>query len=472
MTLSGLKTNMTDSSVTSAFKAYDVRGIYPVEINESLAFSIGQAYANLFKPKNVVVGRDVRISSESLSKALIEGLISCSVDVIDIGLCGTEQVYFAVPFLNAQGGIMITASHNPKDYNGMKFVCEGSIPISGDSGLIEMKRMITEGRLKSSGLKGCISYLNIDTNYIRHLLSFFDTSTLKNMRLLVNAGNGMAGKIVDLLEPNLPFEFIKINHEPDGNFPKGVPNPLLLENRDETSKALINSSSNIAIAWDGDFDRCFFFDEKGRFIEGYYIVGLLAGELIKNKGQKIIIDTRLIWNTQDIVTKLGGIIIVSKTGHAFIKERMRQENALYGGEMSGHHYFRDFFYCDSGMIPWLLITNIMSKYQKNLSQLIDEMVNNYPCSGEINVKANNHEKILNTLKNYYQKDSLCIDYIDGLSMEFKDWRFNMRSSNTEALFRLNIESRANQRLIEEKVKEIMFVINSIQLSNESINNLC
>ncbi|MCX8070733.1 MAG: phosphomannomutase CpsG [Thermodesulfovibrionales bacterium] len=453
---------MKDSVNFTAFKSYDIRGIYPEEINEELAYSIGQAFSKLLKPQKVIIGKDIRISSNSLSSALIKGLTNAGVDVIDIGLCGTEQIYFAVPYLNADGGIMITASHNPKDYNGMKFVREMAIPISGDTGLFEIKRLISEGDL-SFNKKGSLIEDSIDEQYVNKLLSFVDLEGLKKLKIVVNAGNGCAGRIVDLLEKSLPFEFIKINHNPDGTFPLGVPNPLLPENREITSKTVLLNQANIGIAWDGDFDRCFFFDEKGRFIEGYYIVGLLAEEMLNRYGMsKIIIDTRLRWNTQEIVNRAGGIPIVSKTGHAFIKERMRFEDAIYGGEMSGHHYFRDFYYCDSGMIPWLIVTSLMCKTNKPLSQLVDKMIALFPCSGEINMKVDNPKVVMDFITKHYEADSLLIDYIDGLSMEFKDWRFNIRCSNTEPLLRLNVESRGSKQLVKDKTKELLDFITNHQ----------
>lgn len=461
--LSGWWTSMKDRFNLTAFKAYDIRGIYPDDINEDLAYCIGQAFANFLKPKSVIIGMDVRMSSKALSSALSKGLMDCGVNVIDIGLCGTEQVYFAVPHLKVDGGIMITASHNPKDYNGMKFVREMSIPISGDSGLFEMKNMIEENNLSSSSKKGFLSNHNIDEQYVNKLLSFIELKGLKRLKIVVNAGNGTAGKIIDLLEQRLPYDFIKINHKPDGTFPCGVPNPLLPENRLITSKAVLSHRADLGIAWDGDFDRCFFFDEKGCFIESYYIVGLIAQEMLRTQiGAKIIIDTRLRWNTQDIVNKLGSLAIVSKTGHAFIKERMRLEDAIYGGEMSGHHYFRDFYYCDSGMIPWLLVTNLICKIDKPLSQLVDERISLFPCSGEINMKVKDSKVIMDLIKRHYEADSKYMDSIDGLNIEFDDWRFNLRSSNTEPLFRLNVESRGSNELVKDKTKELIDFINSHQ----------
>ncbi len=443
----------------ACFKAYDIRGRYPEEINEELAFKIGCAFAEVLRPSTVVLGRDIRLSSLSLSKALLEGLASMGVDVLDLGLCGTEQVYFATAHLKTEGGIMITASHNPANYNGMKLVRKGAAPISGDSGLKEIGQLVCKGGFKAVAHRGQISPTDPTAHYIEHLLSYSSPQDLKPLKIVVNAGNGSAGPIIDLLEPHLPFDFIKLNHTPDGKFPEGVPNPLLTEHRDKTAKAVIDHKADLGLAWDGDFDRCFFFDERGRFIEGYYIVGLIAGEMLRRiPNSKIILDPRLRWNTLDIVTSMGGTPIVSKTGHAFIKERMRLEDAIYGGEMSAHHYFRDFHYCDSGMIPWLIVTKILSSSGRTLSELIDQRERLFPCSGEINREVANPDMIMQRVREAFEGECLGIDYIDGLSMEFKDWRFNLRASNTEPLMRLNVESRGLPELVEEKTAYLLRLI--------------
>jgi phosphomannomutase len=357
----------------SCFKAYDLRGRVPDQLNEDLARDIGRAYAAFVKPDTVVVGHDIRLSSESLSTALADGLMDAGVDVADIGLCGTEEVYFATAHLGAAGGIMVTASHNPSDYNGMKFVREQSKPISGDTGLNDIRDAVAGGNLPSAATRGKLTTVSTADDYIAHLLSYVDLANLKPLKIVVNAGNGGAGAVIDRIEPHLPFEFIKVHHEADGTFPNGVPNPLLPENRPVTIAAIRDSRADLGIGWDGDFDRCFFFDESGAFIEGYYVVGLLAEAMLGlNPGGKIIHDPRLTWNTQDIAISHGGIPIQSKTGHAFIKERMRREDAVYGGEMSAHHYFRDFSYCDSGMIPWLLVAGIMSETGSSLSALVGD----------------------------------------------------------------------------------------------------
>jgi phosphomannomutase len=440
------------------FKAYDVRGRVPEELDEGIAYRIGRAYAEFLNPSRVIIGRDARLTSESLSMALSEGLTDSGVDVYDIGLCGTEEVYFGVFYRKMDGGIMVTASHNPPDYNGMKFLRRGAKPVSGDSGLETIKALTIKDRFHYSKRKGKIYPLNLREDYIRHLLGYVEKDKIRPLRILTNPGNGSAGLIIDKIEEYLPLEFIKINHKPDGTFPNGIPNPLLPENRGSTSKAVIDNNALIGIAWDGDFDRCFFFDEKGNFIEGYYVVGLLASVLLsKHPGSKIIHDPRLIWNTIDIVTKSGGIPVMSKTGHAFIKERMRIEDALYGGEMSGHHYFKDFAYCDSGMIPWLLILEIISEGSP-LSERVQERMNLFPISGEINRRVQEPEVVIRTVEERYRSESISIDYTDGLSMEFPEWRFNLRPSNTEPVLRLNLEARGNRNLVMEKTEEILSLI--------------
>jgi len=440
----------------SCFKAYDVRGRIPDELNKDIAYRIGRAYAEFLAPKRVVVGHDIRLSSPSSSEALTRGLLDGGADVYDIGVCGTEEVYFATFDQDMDGGIVVTASHNPKDYNGMKFVREGAKPISGDSGLKEIQRLAEAGRFSEPARRGQYRTLAHLERYIEHLLGYVDAEALKPLKIVVNAGNGGAGRIVDALEPHLPFTFVKMHHEPDGNFPNGVPNPLLEENRAPTIAAITEHGADLGVAWDGDFDRCFLFDEKGRFIEGYYIVGLLAEAFLrKHPGSKIVHDPRLIWNTIDVVKAAGGVPIMTKTGHAFIKERMRKEDAVYGGEMSAHHYFRSFAYCDSGMIPWLLVAELMSRSGRPLSELLDERMRLYPASGEINRKLADPKAALVALEDAYRHQAKSIDHTDGLSMEFDDWRFNLRASNTEPVVRLNVESRGNEALMREKTEELL-----------------
>ncbi|WP_404401742.1 phosphomannomutase CpsG [Idiomarina seosinensis] len=448
----------------TCFKAYDIRGRLGDELNEAIAYRLGRAYAQHFEPRKVVVGADVRQSSPALKKALANGLMDCGVDVIDLGMTGTEEIYFATFFLEKEGvdgGIEVTASHNPIDYNGMKLVTKGARPISGDSGLKAIQKLVEENSFPArSKNRGKLRFLNLRGDYTDHILGYVNLAKLEPLKVVVNSGNGAAGPVIDALERvfnarQIPIQFIKIQHTPDSKFPNGIPNPLLPENRADTTKAVIKHGADMGIAWDGDFDRCFMFNEQGEFIEGYYIVGLLAEAFLqKEPGAKIIHDPRLTWNTLDIVRQNGGIAVQSKTGHAFIKERMRQENAIYGGEMSAHHYFRDFAYCDSGMIPWLLVTELLCKKNKPLSELVKAQQERYPSPGELNFQVVNPEKMIQLVENYYQNDVLSIDRTDGLSMEFKRWRFNLRVSNTEALVRLNLETRGDPSLIETKKKEL------------------
>ncbi len=439
----------------TCFKAYDVRGRIPDQLNEEVVYRIGRAYAAFLQPRTVVVGEDIRLSSPKLRAALVEGLTDSGVDVKLLGLCGTECVYFATDHYGCDGGIMVTASHNPMDYNGLKFVREQSRPISADTGLQEIRALAEKNEFPEVREKGKVEQLDWKEDYIQALLGYVERDKLKPLKIVVNAGNGGAGEIVDLLEPHLPFEFVKINHEPDGTFPNGIPNPILPENRQATIDAVLKHGADLGVAWDGDYDRCFLFDETGRFIEGYYIVGLLAEVFLrKHPGSKIIHDPRLVWNTIDIVTSLGGIPIQSKSGHAFIKERMRQEDAIYGGEMSAHHYFRDFAYCDSGQIPWLLVTELMSISGRSLSSMLDERIAKFPSSGEINFRVKDAAEAMKAVEEKYLPGARSVDRTDGISIEYDNWRFNLRASNTEPVIRLNLESRGDQTLMEEKTKEL------------------
>ena len=441
-----------------SFKAYDIRGKVPAELNSELAYKIGRAYAKLIKAKKIVVGHDVRESSEEISKALSNGLMDSGVDVIDISLCGTEMVYFATPFLNADGGIMITASHNPPEYNGMKFVKKDSVPVGYSSGLNEVEKMILNNEFDNlSESKGNYDKIDVMNDFINNLKKFYDPSKIKPLKVVVNAGNGCAGLALNALEPFLPIQMIKIFNEPDSKFPNGVPNPLLPENRQATINSVKNNKADLGVAWDGDYDRCFFFDEEGNFIEGYYIVGLLAKSILLNHpGEKIVHDPRLVWNTLEIVNKYNGVAVQSVSGHAFIKEKMREVNAIYGGEMSAHHYFRDNAYSDSGMIPFLLVMQLMSEENKKLSELVGEMITAFPCSGEINSTIENPKAKLEEIEKIFSDGK--IDRIDGLSVEYSDWRFNLRMSNTEPIIRLNVESRNDYELMKIKTDELLKII--------------
>ena len=444
-----------------SFKAYDVRGRIPDEINESLAYDIGRAFAAFVKPRCVAVGYDIRLSSPALAAAVRSGLRDCGSDVLDIGLWGTEGAYFATFAEKLDGGIMVTASHNPPDYNGMKFVREGARPISADTGLKEIRALIEGGRLPSKAARpGSERPLDILGQYLEHLLGYVDIARLRPLKVVVNAGNGGAGLIVDALSPHLPIEFIRVNHEPDGTFPHGVPNPMLAENRAATADAVRANGADLGLAWDGDYDRCFFFDENGQFIEGYYLVGLLAESFLgQEPGARIVHDPRLTWNTLDIVRRAGGTPVLCKSGHAFIKQKMREADAVYGGEMSAHHYFRRFSYCDSGMIPWLLVLAVISERGQPLSALLGERMRLFPASGEINRQLTSDARsILERVRAHYERAAQTIDYTDGLSMEFPEWRFNLRGSNTEPLVRLNVESRGSEPLMREKTAELLRLI--------------
>ena len=446
-------------SAIAGFKAYDLRGRIPSELNPAVAYRVGRAYAEWLKPKRVVVGRDIRLSSQELCEALTRGLLDSGVDVYDIGLCGTEGVYFATFAEKMDGGIMVTASHNPPDYNGMKFVREQSRPISGDTGLMEIKKIADADAYSTPARQGVLHTLNTWDKYIEHLRSYVDVSKLRKLKVVVNAGNGGAGAVIDSLEKFLPFEFIKIHHQPDGTFPNGVPNPMLEENRISTINAIREHQADLGIAWDGDYDRCFFFDERGEFIEGYYIVGLLASMFLKREqGARIVYDPRLTWATLEMVKSLGGVSVQSKSGHAFIKDVMRLNDAAYGGEMSAHHYFRAFGYCDSGQVPWLLVTQLLCETGKSLSSLVGERIAAFPASGEINRRVPDAKQTISQIEARYKTGALSVDYTDGLSIEFTDWRFNLRSSNTEPLIRLNVESRANVALMQAKTAELLALI--------------
>jgi phosphomannomutase len=455
----------------TCFKAYDIRGQLGEELNTEIAYRIGRAMGEILKPQKIVVGGDVRLTSEELKLALADGLLDAGVDVIDLGMTGTEEIYFATSHLKVDGGVEVTASHNPMDYNGMKLVKEESKPISGDTGLFDIKALAeTQSFAEKSAVRGTLTQSSTLIAYVEHLLGYVTLSNFKPLKIVVNSGNGAAGHVIDVIESefkkkHVPIEFIKVHHEANGNFPNGIPNPLLPENRQDTIDAVIANKADMGIAWDGDFDRCFLFDEKGQFIEGYYIVGLLAEAFLqKNAGAKIIHDPRLTWNTIDVVEAAGGVSVLCKTGHAFIKERMRSEDAVYGGEMSAHHYFRDFMYCDSGMIPWLLVAELLCVKNLKLSDAVSQRIAAYPSSGEINSKLENPKLAITRVLEKYQADAVLIDHTDGISLEFNDangeWRFNLRSSNTEPVVRLNVESKTNISLMKTKTDEILSILNA------------
>ena len=450
----------------TCFKAYDIRGQLGTELNEDIAYRIGRAYGEYLQPKTIAVGGDARATSESLKLALANGLLDSGVDVIDLGMTGTEEVYFSAFHLPIDGAVEVTASHNPIDYNGMKLVKENAKPISGDTGLNEIKRLAEINQFPDviTEQRGTLTNQNILDEFVEHLMTYVSLDDFIPLKLVVNSGNGAAGHVIDALEDkfqqlNVPIEFIKVNHNPDPTFPNGIPNPLLPENRQSTIDAVSDNNADFGIAWDGDFDRCFLFDEKGQFIEGYYIVGLLAEAFLqKHENAKVIHDPRLTWNTVDLVEKNNGQAIQSKTGHAFIKERMRKEDAVYGGEMSAHHYFKDFAYCDSGMIPWLLVAELVCVKKQGLSSLVSERIAAFPSPGEINSIVEDADKVIAKILEKYETQAEEIDRTDGISLSFKNWRFNLRKSNTEPLLRLNLETKGDKQLMEEKTAELLSLI--------------
>jgi phosphomannomutase len=454
------------SKSLQCFTAYDVRGRVPEELNPAIAARIAFAFCLQIHAKKIVLGRDIRLSSAEIATSICQVLNKAGIEVFDIGLCGTEEVYFAT--FNGEsdgigGGIMITASHNPADYNGMKFVRQGARPMSSDSGLLEVAEKAASEQWYNNTLAavamqaGQCRVLSDKRPYVKHLLSYIDQQVIKPLQIVVNAGNGCAGPVIDQLEQHLPCTFIKLHWQPDGTFPNGVPNPLLPENREETASAIREHRADLGIAWDGDCDRCFLFDEQGRFIEGYYIVGLLATAMLnKHPGSTILHDPRLIWNTQEMVEQAGGKPVMVKTGHAFIKEAMRREKALYGGEMSAHHYFHDFGCCDSGMLPWLLICQLMSVQNTTLSALVDERMRAFPVSGEINSRVVDPDAVIQNVEKKYKDGEK--EYTDGLSVSYPTWRFNLRKSNTEPVLRLNVETRADEFLLQEKTEDLLRLI--------------
>ncbi|MBL8060236.1 MAG: phosphomannomutase CpsG [Chthonomonas sp.] len=443
------------------FKAYDVRGIVPIELNPRIAYAIGRAYAQQIRPRTACIGYDIRLSGPELQAALAQGLIEEGASVIDLGMVGTEMVYFATAHYGLDGGVMLTASHNPAEYNGMKMVRAESRPISGDTGLNEIERIaasLLEGDIPAS-FAPTMERKDVYDDFVNHLLTFADISQMKPLRVLADAGNGAAGLAMRALSPHLPLRIEEMLYEPDGQFPNGVPNPILQESRARIEEKLRANPGeyDFAVAWDGDYDRCFFLDGQGNFIEGYYIVGVLAQAILSaDPSQTIIYDPRLIWNTLDIVQQYGGNAVLCKSGHAFIKERMRAEDAIYGGEMSAHHYFKGHWYCDSGMIPLIMIADLVSRSGKSLGELVGGMVTKFPCSGEVNSKVADVGAVLEKVGRIYSDGE--IDRTDGLSVEYPTWRFNLRGSNTEPVIRLNVESRGDHSLMVQKTEELLALI--------------
>jgi len=452
--------------MTSAFKAYDIRGEIPGQVNVPFAYRFGQAVAAQQPRKSVVVGHDMRQDSPALAAALAQGLLDSGVDVRPLGQCGTEEVYFHTDHSGADAGLMVTASHNPMNYNGIKMVLEGAKAATQDNALGPLEKLVYSDRdfpiVADYANRGKLSVNLQKTAYVDHLLKQVEGLSLKPLKIVCHAGNGCAGPVIDLLEQHLPFEFIKVDHQPDPTLPNGIPNPLLPEKRERASRAVIEHGADLGLAWDGDFDRCFFYDEQGRFIEGYYIVGLIAQTMLrKAPGGTILYDPRLSWNTIDVVESAGGVAKMCRTGHAFFKQMLREENAVYGGEMSAHHYFRDFSYCDTGMLPWLAVVAELSVNGMKLSEMVEQRISAFPCSGEINFTVDDAKKVLETIANHFGRFNPMVDATDGLSMAFDDWRFNVRASNTEPLLRLNVETRGNAGLVNSKVEELTALIRSV-----------
>ncbi|MDV7271838.1 phosphomannomutase [Thioclava sp. A2] len=449
----------------TCFKAYDIRGRLGINLDEDIAYRISAAFAVSLAAKTVVLGRDVRASSEKLAKSVARGLIDQGCDVLDLGLSGIEEMYFATTHFGADGGICVTASHNPMDYNGMKMVRAGSAPLDSASGLALIKELAEANTFEQSATLGNIRDIADEARaaYVESICRFVDLSALKPLKILVNAGHGTAGPTFDAIVERLadlgsPLTFERLFHEPDGTFPQGIPNPLLPENRPATADAVCASGADFGVAWDGDFDRCFFFDHTGAFIDGEYVVGLLAEAfLAKDPGATIIHDPRIIWNTQDLVAKAGGQAVQTRTGHAFIKQAMRDENAVYGGEMSAHHYFRDFVYCDSGMIPWLLVAELVSRHGP-LADLVAHRKAAFPSSGEINFTLKDPKGAIARVRSEFEPAAISIDDMDGLGFDMGDWRFNLRSSNTEPVVRLNVEARGDAELVEQGVERVKRIL--------------
>jgi len=458
------KTIWCTMTALTCFKAYDVRGRLGEELNADVARRIGIGFAKALSAKSVVVGRDCRESSIELQSALTDGLRAGGADVTDIGLCGTEEIYFATDYLGVDGGLMVTASHNPIDYNGIKMVQKGARPISSETGLADIKAAAEAEDGAPGPLVGTYETADTRDAFAAHVLAMTDPAAIKGLKVLANAGNGVAGPAFDaiieqLTEQGAEIDIVRLHHEPDGSFPNGIPNPLLKANQPMTSDAVRAHGCDIGLAWDGDFDRCFFFDEKGGFIDGEYVVALLASAFLEQMpGEKIVYDPRVLMNTRAIVAAKGGQGVVSKTGHAFVKASMREADAVYGGEMSAHHYFRDFMYCDSGMIPWLLIVEYMCRTGQTLSSLVADMQANYPSSGEINFKLQDADAAATAVSDAFVSSAKAVDHLDGLSAEFEDWRFNLRKSNTEPLLRLNVETAGDRKLLQEKVDAISEII--------------
>jgi phosphomannomutase len=444
------------------FKAYDVRGLYPDELDEEGAFAIALAYVEQFEPKSIAVGRDMRLSSPSMAKAAMEGATAGGADVVDIGMVGTEMLYFAVGELGLDGGIMVTASHNPKEYTGMKIVRRGALPVGGDSGLLEVRDRAlghVPGQAPHPSNKGAVHEENIWPAYVERVLSFIDVDGLRRLRVVIDAANGMAGAMLPPVLERLPIEAVRCNFEPDGTFPNHEPNPLLPENREFIVAKTLEQHADLGVAFDGDADRCFFVDDTGEFVPGDFATALLAeGILEKEPGAKVIYDIRASWAVPETIERAGGVPLVSRVGHAFIKQRMRKEDAAFAGEVSGHYYFRDFTQADSGVVPFLLMLERISKAGAKLSELLRPYRERYFITGELNTPVADVALKLQELKERFGPEGT-VSHLDGVSVTADDWHFNVRPSNTEPLLRLNLEARSKE-LMEQKRDEVLAVINA------------
>ena len=453
-----------EMAVLTCFKAYDVRGRLGVDLNAGVAARIGRAFGQVLAARVVVLGRDCRASSVELAAAVAVGLREAGASVLDLGLCGTEEMYAAVTEFGADGGVEVTASHNPMDFNGMKLVGAGSAPLS-DAVFAQLRALAEGGGFVAAAMGGLRDIgAAARAAYVKRVLGFVDVTALRPMTILVNAGNGAAGPTFDAIAEGLarmgaPLRFVRLHHVPDGTFPHGIPNPLLVENQPVTGRAVVAAAADFGVAWDGDFDRCFFFDHEGAFVAGEYVVGLLAEAfLAREAGAAIVHDPRVIWNTQDVVVRRGGRAVMARTGHAYLKAAMRATGAVYGGEMSAHHYFRDFMACDSGMIPWLMVAELLGRRGVSLRDVLAERRTAFPSSGEVNFKVADVAAAVARVAAAFGGRAVGRDEVDGLSLEFGDWRLNLRASNTEALLRLNVETRGRAALVGQMVREVAGVI--------------
>jgi phosphomannomutase len=449
----------------TCFKAYDIRGRLGIDLDEAIAARIGRGFARALEARRVVLARDCRASSKALARAVADALMAEGAEVLDLGLSGTEEMYFATSHFAADGGICVTASHNPMNYNGMKMVRAGSAPLDPARELAHIRTLAEADDFGPARAGGRLQDVAAEARaaYVTRVLSFVDIAALKPLKILVNAGNGAAGPTFDAIAEALAargaeLEFIRMHHAPDGSFPNGIPNPLLPENQPDTAAAVRAAGADFGVAWDGDFDRCFFFDHMGDFIAGEYLIGLLSEVfLAREPGATIIHDPRVIWNTQDVVARAGGQAVQSPTGHAFIKQSMRDHGAVYGGEMSAHHYFRDFCHCDSGVIPWLMIAELVSR-KVTLRDLIAARRAAFPSSGEINFTLNDVTAAVMRVRSAFELQAKSIDETDGLSLDMGDWRFNLRASNTEPVLRLNVETRGDVAVLDESVARVQALL--------------